>query len=108
MKCEVCQTQDPSWAWTDTRGVAQCFKCGTPHIIYHYEEIDGKPTRVDKPPQILVKPGYIAAYRAYWDAHHRRIPSMCSFDGGQELATRSDADAFYAWMEANAKEDADA
>lgn len=98
MLCTICGIPH-RWAWTDTHGVAQCRGCGTPYTIYHYDEQN---KRLDKPPEINVKPEYIPVLRAYWNETQRRIPSGCSFPGGQELATPEDSANFSAWMDANA------
>lgn len=99
MKCETCDTEAPSFAWTDTHGIAQCCTCGTPYTVYHYNE---KNEREDKPPLSIVSDEYKPLLRQYWAEQKRRIPSGCSFPGGQELANREDQEAFHAWMDAHA------
>jgi hypothetical protein len=100
MKCEICAS-DYSWCWTDTHGIAQCFRCGSPYRIYHYDESNN---RISKPPELIVKPEYVALCRAYWETFKTRMPSGCSFPGGQELASEEQAIKFYEWM--NAKSEA--
>lgn len=102
MKCEICQTENPNWSWTDTHGVAQCFTCGTPYQVYHYEG----DKRVDKPPELCVLPEYIPVLQAYWLENKRRIPGGHSFPGGQELASQDDRTAFSLWMKLNAPKQA--
>jgi hypothetical protein len=103
MNCEICKTENPSWAWTDTHGVAQCWKCGTPYRLYHYEGEGEATKRVEKPPELCVKAEYVPVLQAYWNENQRIIPSGFSFPGGQELASRSDSEAFSAWMKENAE-----
>ena len=45
MNCDICKTENPSWAWTDTHGVARCCKCGAPYRLYHYEG-EGEATKI--------------------------------------------------------------
>ncbi len=99
--CIICD-QIPVWSWTDMHGVAQCGTCGTPYTLYHY---DDQNRRLDKPPEVTIKPEYIPALRAYWNESHRRIPSGYSIPGGQELATNEDARLFHEWMRVNAAAD---
>ena len=98
MKCLVCDKDEPSFAWTDTHGVAQCLTCGTPYVLYHYEGKGANRRRVEKPPECYVLEPWIPLLRAYWKDRHLRIPSGCSFQGGQELATVYEADAFIRWV----------
>lgn len=103
MKCIVCDETAIRYAWTDTHGVAQCMRCGTPYTIFHYEGIDGSRRRVEKPPEALVDERFVPVLRAYWEQHHRYIPSNHSFPGStQELASLEDSKFFYEWMQANA------
>lgn len=97
--CLICEDERMSFSWTDAHGVAQCFRCGTPYRIIHYEN----ERRVEKPPTITLKPQYIPAVRDYWNEFHRRIPSGHSIPGGQELASHADAEQFYGWMKENAE-----
>ena len=94
MNCEICNNV-LRFCWTDAHGVAQCINCGTPYLIYHYE--DNK--RVDKPPQILLKQEYIPATKAYWEQNKRVMPGGHSFPGGQELASPEDTRLFIEWLE---------
>ena len=96
-KCSICQSQY-AFSWTDTHGVAQCFTCGVPYRIYHYEEVDGKSERVDKSPALLIKDEYISVIQQYWRTHHRRVPGGHSIPGGYELATDEEARLFNDWM----------
>ncbi len=95
--CQICESENMSFVWTDTHGIAQCSRCGTPYRILHYED----EKCVEKPPKITIKDQYIPAFRDYWNAFHRRIPSGHSFPGGQELASHGDAKQFYDWMKEN-------
>lgn len=103
MKCETCDTERPMWAWTDTHGIAQCMRCGTPYRLYHYEGEEGNERRVEKPPELCVKLEYIPVLREYWNQTHRIIPSGFSFPGGQELASNKDHEDFSEWMKQNAE-----
>lgn len=98
MNCEICETENPHWAWTDTHGVAQCCACGAPYKILHYEGEGESRKRVEKPPELCVKPEYVPILQAYRAEIGRMIPSGFSFPGGQELATPDDISAFNAWM----------
>ena len=101
MKCEICDKENPSFAWTDTHGVAQCCQCGTPYVLYHYEGEGNEQRRVEKEPLIAVQSEWIPLLREYWEQLHRIIPGGHSFPGGQELASRDDAEAFNVWANAN-------
>ena len=103
MNCEICKSENPGWAWTDTHGVAQCWECGTPYRILHYEGEGEATKRVEKPPELCVKPEYVPVLQAYWNEKHSTIPSGYSFPGGQEMASRSQAEAFNEWMRENAE-----
>lgn len=102
MNCEICGNH-AVWSWTDYHGVAQCYQCGSPYRIFHYEGEGEAHRRVDKPPQLLVKPDYVPLAKDYWNQFHRRIPSGHSFPGGQELATAEDARAFDKWLDSKLK-----
>lgn len=95
--CQICGSE-PAWSWTDTHGVAQCFTCGTPHQIYHYENN----RRVDKAPEIAVRDECVTFIQQYWDETKSRIPGGHSFPGGQELATRDECWRFGEWWKLNA------
>jgi hypothetical protein len=101
--CAICDTE-ARYSWTDTHGVAQCSKCGTPYRIYHYEES----ARVERDPEICILPEYIPVLRAYWQSERRVIPGGHSFPGGYELAKDDDVRAFNEWMTANAQRILDA
>lgn len=98
MCCEVCGNPH-SFSWTDTHGVGQCFTCGVPYTIYHY---DGD-RRLEKPPELAVKPEYVQVLKAYWNETKHRIPGGHSFPGGYELATQEDHAVFREWMGKNAE-----
>lgn len=68
MNCELCE-KDFSFRWTDSHGVGVCTSCGTPYTIYHYE--DDK--RVEKPPEIALKPSGVELAKRYWLEHKRRV-----------------------------------
>jgi hypothetical protein len=99
--CAVCG-EAPSFEWCDYHGVAQHRPCGAPYRLYHYEN----EKRVDKAPELLISSAYLDAVRRYWAETRRAMPGGHSFghrgdSGAQEMATRDDAEAFYAWIEAN-------
>jgi hypothetical protein len=102
MNCAICNSE-PSWVWTDTHGVAQCWTCGTPYRLLHYEGEGDDRKRVEKAPEIRIKAEYVPVLKAYWDEKRRRMPSGHSIPGGQEIATRADAEALNNWMEENAE-----
>ena len=95
--CETCDTA-PSFVWTDQHGIAQCRTCGTPYRLYHYDEKD---KIVDRPPTSIVDDMYKPFLRQYWHESKRRIPSGCSFPGGQEIATPEERNLFYQWLKLN-------
>lgn len=108
MDCLVCN-KPASWCWTDTHGVAQCYTCGTPYRIYHYDENN---RRIEKMPECVVSPEWLPVVKAYREQFRRRIPGECSFPGGYELATREEQDLWYEYakehapvMAGNEKED---
>lgn len=96
-KCKVCN-DDLSFSWTDTHGVGQCFTCGVPYRIFHYDE---EHKRVDKPPELAVLEEYISLLIEYWNETQSRIPSGHSFPGGQELASHAERVQFSEWMHAH-------
>lgn len=98
--CPVCDKRDPAFAWTDTHGIAQCFQCGSPVKLYHYE--DDK--RVEKAPECVVRQEWIPILRRYRADTGRLIPGGHSFPGGQELARASDIRAWNKWCEEHESE----
>jgi hypothetical protein len=101
MKCEICSKENTQFSWTDTHGVAQCYQCGTPYVILHYEGEGDELKRVDKEPEIAVLREWVPLLREYWEQTHRIIPSGYSFTGGYERASRGDQKAFQTWAEEN-------
>lgn len=101
MKCEVCEKENPSFAWTDTHGIAQCLQCGTPYVLYHYEGEGGERRRIEKEPEIAIHAQWVPLLREYWGQMHRIIPGGHSFLGGRDLATEADVEAFSDWICAN-------
>lgn len=95
--CPVCDTENPSWYWTDHHGIAQC-ECGTPFVLYHYE--NGK--RVERDPAFHVKREWIPILRMFREETGCVIPSGCSVPGGQERASEVDMHAWNRWCDANA------
>ena len=96
--CQICGLE-PVWSWTDTHGVAQCFHCGTPHTILHYE--GDRP--VEKGPEIAVRDECVPFVKRYWDETKSRIPGGYSFPGGQELTTAEERNQFGEWWQKNAE-----
>jgi hypothetical protein len=99
--CLVCDTKNPSLAWTDTHGIAQCFTCGTPARVYHY---DDDHNRIDRAPECDVRDVWVPLLRRYRADTGRKVPSGRSFPGGQEVASRADVEAFNAWCDAHRAE----
>lgn len=95
--CQICEV-DSSFYWTDTHGVGQCSTCGTPQVIYHYE--DGK--RVNKPPELAVNDEAIPLLKQYWKETHRTIPGGHSFPGGYEMASNEEQRLFAEWWDKHA------
>ena len=98
--CLICGST-AHFAWTDTHGIAQCFTCGAPYRLYHYEGDGEGKRRVDKPPELQISPEYVQPCVGFWRANKRRMPGAHSFPGGQELATCDDCEAFSAWLDAH-------
>ena len=97
MTCQICDKENPSFAWTYTYGVAQCLQCGAPYRLYHY--VDNK--RVDKEPTLEINPKYIPLLRRYYKETKRIMPGGHSFPDGYEVASEDDKEAFYDWMKKN-------
>ncbi len=95
--CEICETENPGFRWTDTHGIGQCSRCGAPYRLYHYE---GE-TFVDKPPTCLVLEDFKPVLKQYWNETKRIIPGGYSFPGGQEMASQEEHKQFYDWLEAH-------
>lgn len=98
--CVICDAQ-PTWAWTDTHGVAQCVHCGAPYKLYHYEGEGEQQKRVDKSPECCVLPHWLPLLKRYRADTGKLIPGGYSFPGGQEVSTRDDARAFNEWCDAH-------
>ncbi len=105
VNCAVCANK-LSFQWCDQHGVGACINCGLPYTIYHYEKVDGKDTRVDRPPSIAVKESWIPLAKKYWDENKRRVfPAAydMGFLGGRETsysgATREDCELFDCWLD---------
>ena len=97
--CIVCD-QRPTWAWTDTHGVAQCVHCGTPYRLYHYEG----DKRVEKAPECQALPAWVPLLRRYREETKHKIPGGFSFSAGYEVAQPDDFEAFNAWCNKNRAE----
>ena len=96
--CQICGSE-PAWSWTDTHGIAQCFTCGTPYRIYHYEN----DRRIDKEPELAVRDECVEFVQRYWDETKSRIPGGHSFPGGQELTNDDERKRFSEWWKINAE-----
>lgn len=101
-QCPVCDKVNPAFQWTDTHGIAQCYTCGTPTRIYHYEDDN----RVEKPPVAVVRDEWIPLLRRYREDTGCIIPGGHSFtDNPQyERARSSDVRAFNQWCKAHKHE----
>lgn len=97
--CAVCD-KELSLSWTDTHGVAQCRACGVPYRVYHYEGS----RRVEKPIELMVLEEWRPLIKRYHAETSHRVPSGCSFPGGQEVATRTDMEAWKRWLDAHKEE----
>jgi hypothetical protein len=98
--CAVCGGER-LFQWCDYHGVAQHSPCGAPYRLYHYEN----EKRISKPPELLIKAEFVGRVQRYWNETRRVMPGGHSFghhgeNGAQEMATSEDAEAFYAWLEA--------
>ena len=97
MKCTICNTEDPQWAWTDTHGIAQCWTCGAPYRLYHYE--GDPPRRIEKPPTLLLKDEYIELCQRFHRETGYKMPGGFSFSQDYERASTVDRRAFNDWMD---------
>jgi hypothetical protein len=96
--------------WSDTHGVGVCITCGLPYRIYHYEKVEGGPEqRVEKPPEVALKPSGVEIAKRYWNEKRRRVfpayfdMGILGSRGGRSYsgATAGDIEAFAEWYEAN-------
>ena len=107
MICECCR-EPLRFQWCDTHGVGACVRCGLPYTIYHYEEIDGKRQRVDKPPSVAIKTEWLALGVRYWEETKRRV-FPAAYDMGflsgsgrsYSGATEEDCAQFNEWLTAH-------
>ncbi len=98
-KCDVCD-EEICLSWTDTHGVGQCIRCGTPYRALHYDD-DGK--RVEKPLELLLIAEGVERRRRCWREHQRPMPggfSMGAAEDSQEVARLADFKAYEEWREA--------
>jgi len=93
--CLVCE-REHSFSWCDTHGVGQCFSCGAPYLIYHYEKDDeGKERRVEKPPEIMLDEKEIERVKRFHAKTNGRLSAVgmkLSFPGGYDVANKHDID----------------
>lgn len=97
--CLVCGS-DLVPTWTDHHGIAQCFRCGVPYRILHYEN----DKRVEKPPECLFSGEKLDYAKRCWQGTSRRLSAVCmhlSFPGGFDVATAEDAEVVSTWCKAN-------
>jgi hypothetical protein len=66
--------------------------------LYHYAN-SGE--RLDKEPELMILPDYIALAKEYWEKHHRNVaPGAFNMPGSSyEVATGEDFETFAAWIE---------
>ena len=96
--CLICDRQ-AGFQWTDTHGVGQCSSCGAPYRLYHY---DGANQRIDKPAEFILFPELIPLLRQFIaESPGRCIHAGCSFPGGYEKASNSQANEYYEWLDAH-------
>lgn len=69
MNCAICD-RELYFRWSDTHGVGVCSNCGLPYRLYHYDEND---KRIEKGPEIAIKPEWVAIGKRYWDEKKRRV-----------------------------------
>lgn len=107
--CVVCES-DLRFKWSDTHGIAVCYRCGMPYRLYHYDEND---KRVDKPIEAALDDAGIGLAKRYWqEANDRVFPGVYDMgilsgrDYSYSGATRDQMDRFSAWYDANAKSEA--
>ena len=105
MRCAICETK-LGIRWSDTHGVGVCLTCGLPYRIYHY---DGD-TRVEKPPEVAIKPEWIDIGRRYWqETKGWTFPAAYDFlrgRGGLSYSGASDEDIemFNEWLDMHKNE----
>lgn len=69
MKCIICK-EEMYFRWTDTHGIGNCFNCGMPYIIYHY---DDNKKRVEKDPESAVTKEGIEMAKRYWKETKKKV-----------------------------------
>ena len=95
-----------SFQWTDSHGIAVCRTCGLPYRLYHYEEVNGKDQRVDKPPECIILDASMPLARAYWADQRKMVfPGICDMgilsgrDSTYSGARLSDFENWAKWCE---------
>jgi hypothetical protein len=104
--CQICD-EHARYRWTDTHAIAACIRCGACYQLWHYEEVDGKQTRiVNDPPLIAYREGWVPLLRRYWRETHRNVtPGDYNMPGSSyEVATYEDFETHRTWMEAHKAE----
>jgi hypothetical protein len=101
--CQICDRVNPIMRWTDHHGIAACCKCGAPYRVFHYDE---NKQRIDKEPQLMLKPAWIDTIKKYFDETGRNCaPGAFNFPGSSyEVATQGDFDSIDNWMEVHKDE----
>jgi hypothetical protein len=96
--CEVCG-EDFEFRWCDCHGIAACLTCGAPYRLLHYDGDE----RVEKPPELLLKDGWLEPMQQYWEDAGRNIAPGAFMMGrsAYDPATEEDYRAFDAWCEEN-------
>lgn len=99
--CVVCGDNPPTWTWSDLHGEAMCIKCGTPYQLIQYEEVDGERKRLDAPPKINIKPGYIPILKQYWEETKKFTGLGTIMIGRDYPECVEGCKAFYKWLDAH-------
>jgi len=97
--CHVCD-QPLCVSWTDTHGIAQCWTCGAPYRVFHYEN----GVRAKKEPELLLEEGTLDEDRQCYAETQARLSAVgmgLSFPGGYDVATAEDHRKLGDWYKAH-------
>lgn len=102
-KCLICDDEQMTVTWTDTHGVAVCYRCGCPYKLYHYDEND---KRIEKPRECLILEPWRPLIRKAWAELKINIaPGYgCIPNSPYNIAKPDDYETFNNWVEAHRDE----
>ena len=96
-KCIVCDNPLVG-SWTDYHGEIECYSCGTPYMILHYDE---NKNRIEKPPECGATDHAIEGLKRYWAETKRRAPGGTFMGRYQGVANAEDIAAWKEWNKRN-------